>query len=193
MSADRPRQLAKREALIEAAADVLRREGWAGCTARAISDASPLTKSALHYYFDDVDEIVELAFRRVMDEALSRVEAVAEAEADPNQALWCAARAFLELGGVGAGHPVTLWIDAYAATARSASFQREREELLDRGLGIFERIARRARWEDPARRVSVLYSALAGAVMRESVRPLDTDAFLDDLALALDLPAPRNA
>ena len=81
---------------MEAAADVLRREGWAGCTARAISDASPLTKSALHYYFDDVDEIVELAFRRVMDEALSRVEAVAEAEADPVDALWGAARARFE-------------------------------------------------------------------------------------------------
>lgn len=186
------RQLAKRETLVSAAADVLRHEGWAGCTARAISDASPLTKSALHYYFDDVDEVVELAFRRVIDEGLSAVEAAAAVCDDPIDALWSAARAFLEMGGTGAGRPVTLWIEAQAATARSPRFQQAREDLVERGIDIFERLARRAGWAEPERGASVMHSALCGAVIRESVQPLDREAFLKDLAHVMGLAGPRR-
>jgi DNA-binding transcriptional regulator YbjK len=45
----------------EAVLTVLARDGLAGCTARAVAEASPLTKSALHYYFSDMDKIIDQA------------------------------------------------------------------------------------------------------------------------------------
>ncbi len=128
----------------------------------------------------------------MIDEGLSGVEAIADAEEDAVDALWAAARAFLGLGGEGRGQTVTLWIEAHAATTRSPNFQRAREDLVDRGIDIFVRLARRAGWEEPEQRASVIYSALSGAVMRESVKPLDCEAFLRDLAAALGLEAPRR-
>ncbi len=190
MGAESPRQLEKREALVDAAAQVLRREGLAGCTARAISDASPLTKSALHYYFDHVDEIIELAFERVIEAGLARVEGAAEAHDDPLDALWAAARAFLGLGGDRVGQVVMLWVEAQAEAARTQRFQRVRRDLAARGRELFVRLARRLRWEEPERRASVFHSALTGAVMRRSAEELEPEAFLYDLASVMGIAPP---
>lgn len=77
---------------------VLRRGGLGACTAPAIADASPLTKSALHYYFADTDEIVDVAFRRLMEQFLERVQDAAAAAPDPLSTLWAATETYLRLG-----------------------------------------------------------------------------------------------
>lgn len=51
----------KRAQIIAAARDVLARDGLAGCTTRSVADASPLTKSAIHYYFSDINDIIDAA------------------------------------------------------------------------------------------------------------------------------------
>ncbi len=185
-----PRQHAKREALVEAAARVLRRDGLGGCTARAIAEESPLTKSALHYYFDDVDEIVDLAFRRLMDDYFARIEAAAEAESDPVQALWSAARAYLRLGGERPGKAPLLWFEVHLEASRRGELRSVRE-ITDRGLAYFTRLSRRAGAEEPERRASTFFASLIGALVRQSAHALDTEAFLRDAALAMALPAPR--
>jgi DNA-binding transcriptional regulator YbjK len=59
--AETPNQRDKQRQIIEAARRVLARDGLAGCTARAVARASPLTKSAMHYYFRDIDDVVDQA------------------------------------------------------------------------------------------------------------------------------------
>ena len=54
-----PNQRDKQRQIVEAARRVLARDGLAGCTARAVADASPLTKSAINYYFASMDEIID--------------------------------------------------------------------------------------------------------------------------------------
>src|ERR1700742_1015439 len=73
----------KREQIIDAARTVLARNGLAACTARAVADASPLTKSAIHYYFRDIDETVDRAVLAHLDAMLATLRQRATAIAAP--------------------------------------------------------------------------------------------------------------
>jgi AcrR family transcriptional regulator len=75
-------QRVKRAQIIDAAKEVLATQGLAACTARAVADASPLTKSAIHYYFRDVDEIVDEAMAEHVDAMLVNLRRAADS-ADP--------------------------------------------------------------------------------------------------------------
>lgn len=56
-----PNHLAKRDEIVSAAVEVLLRDGVHRCTVRAIAAAAGVSKGAVHYYFRDVDEIVDMA------------------------------------------------------------------------------------------------------------------------------------
>ena len=68
-----PNQDSKRRQIIEAARVVLARGGLSGCTARAVAEASPLTKSAINYYFASMDEIIDLAMAAHVEAMLGEV------------------------------------------------------------------------------------------------------------------------
>jgi AcrR family transcriptional regulator len=91
-----PKQLARRELILEAAVERLKREGVAGCTVRAIAAATPFTKGTIHYYFTDINEIIELAYLRLTGDYGAAVEAVALAESKPERAFWRGVTAYLE-------------------------------------------------------------------------------------------------
>ena len=114
-----PNKRAKREALIIAAIGVLRTRGLAGCTSRAIAEASGLAKSALHYYFRDTEEIVELAFQRLMTQYIERIRAAADAAPEPNAALWAATSTYLHLGSTQHSDQLPmLWFEVQLAASR---------------------------------------------------------------------------
>jgi DNA-binding transcriptional regulator YbjK len=82
-----PNQDHKRRQIIDAARAVLARDGLAGCTARAVAEASPLTKSAINYYFSSLDEIIDLAMAAHVEAMLTALRAVAARHADPYRRL----------------------------------------------------------------------------------------------------------
>ena len=91
-----PNQLDKQRQIIEAARVVLARDGLAHCTARSDADASPLTKSAIHYYFSDMDEIIDAAMAGHITAFADRVRAAVDgATGSPSQRLLAAAEAYL--------------------------------------------------------------------------------------------------
>jgi AcrR family transcriptional regulator len=91
-----PKQLARRDLIVDAAVETLRREGVAGCTVRAIASATPFAKGTIHYYFGDVREIVETAYLRLTQSYALAVEDVAAGSRTPDAAFWLALRAYLE-------------------------------------------------------------------------------------------------
>ena len=185
-----PNQEARREALVSAAVEVLRTQGVAACSVRAIADASPLTKSALHYYFDDVSEIVDLAFARLMDGFLDRIEKAAADEAEPVGALWAAAHTYLRLGSDRPGRVPMLWFDYHLDSIRrgdTATVTR----LTDQTVALFARLVAATGVSEPQPRAEALLSALIGTVVRDTMRHADADAVLDDLATALGMPRAR--
>jgi len=112
-----PNQDSKRRQIIEAARVVLARDGLAGCTARAVAEASPLTKSAINYYFASMDEIIDLAMAAHVEAMLGALRAVAGQHADPYQRLHAVIRAYLDTF---ADRPQAafLWFEYWIAAGR---------------------------------------------------------------------------
>lgn len=188
-----PNQAARREAIVTAAVEVLRTQGVAACTVRAIASVGPLTKSSLHYYFDDVDEIVDLAFRRLMEQFIDRVEKAAGDAADPTDALWSAAATYLRLG---ADRPDSrrvpmLWFDYQVASTRRGDTTTALA-LTERARSLFARLVAATGATDAVARGGALFAALAGTLAFETmaVEPRPTEEALAELAIALQLPAP---
>jgi AcrR family transcriptional regulator len=189
-----PNQEAKREAILRAATEVLRTQGVAACTARSIASVSPLTKSALHYYFEDTDEIVDLAFRRLMEQYLARIEKAAADADGAVPALWAAVRAYLRFG---ADRPTTrrapmLWFEYRVASARRGD-RTTVNELSDRTAALFAELVRATGVPDAEARGATLFAALGGSIARDQLADglseEDRQAvLLDQLAVSLGLP-----
>jgi len=181
----------KREQIVQAAVEVLRTEGVAACTARRIADASPLTKSSLHYYFEDVQQVVDLAMARLMNEYIARISGAAAAASDPLAAFWAAVETFLVLG---TSHPrriPMLWFE-YVITA----VRRGRTELIRQiivtGREVFEELVAATGADDPGPRARVVVAVLAGVVYEQSIRPRDLGEVLEDLSTAIGIPLPER-
>ncbi|GHF03221.1 TetR family transcriptional regulator [Amycolatopsis deserti] len=163
-----PNQLAKQEQIVEAARQVLARDGLAGCTARAIADASPLTKSAIHYYFTDIDVLVDRAMAAHVTAFLDELREVAARHADPREKLWAVLEAYLDSFAKEADSAF-LWFEYWIAVSRAdhpeaiEAMLRSVTELLTEllaGVGVI----------DPRARARALMSYLLGAVVQQRVR-----------------------
>ncbi len=184
-----PNHEAKRQALVDGAIHVLWHEGVEACTARAIADASPLTKSALHYYFDDVGEILDLAFRHLMDEYMSRIEKAAVDAPDPVTALWGAIEQYLTHGAERPGRAPLLWFDYHVHSLRRGETATA-AELTARTQAFFQGLTVATGVENGRARGRILFSALIGQVVVGSLEPREAAADIADLAASLGLPVP---
>jgi len=119
----------KREQIIDAAKQVLARDGLAACTARAVADASPLTKSAVHYYFDDIHQIVDLAMREHVTAMVTGLRHAADGVPDPAEKLWAVVDAYL---ATFAAQPnaAFLWFEYWIDTSRRQSADARRNPPL---------------------------------------------------------------
>lgn len=170
-----PNQDSKRRQIIEAARVVLARDGLSGCTARAVADASPLTKSAINYYFASMDEIIDLAMTAHVEAMLAALRAVAARERDPYQRLHAVLRAYLDTFA-DQPHAAYLWFEYWIAAARrgatvpaEAMLAAVRELLTELLAGLRAAAGRPA---DPALAASALLSWLLGTLVQQQVGPL---------------------
>src|SRR3954452_10742631 len=160
----------KREQIIDAAKQVLAREGLAACTARAVADASPLTKSAIHYYFDDMDEIIDSAMARHMSGCLDRIADAANQHERPLDRFWAALRMYLEIF-TERPNAALLWFSYWVDVG-----QKGRLEPIDRMhqamIDVLRDLLAEIPVDDPPRRAHALFSYLLGTLMQQAVRPL---------------------
>jgi len=179
-------KLDKRESLILAAMKVMREKGFAQCTARAIADASPLSKSALHYYFVDTEEIVGIAFERLIGLYISRITTSAKTAHNPTQALWNASSTYLHLGSNQKSNQIPmLWFEVQLAASRSGdtgTVHRLSQQLYE----IFLKLVAATGTEEPERKTNTLFSALPGILLQDSMAPVDLDKALEDCLLSMD-------
>jgi len=76
-----------RTALIEAAEQLMREEGYPAVTARNLADKVGLTRQIVHYYFSSMDEVFIAMIRQTGEKARAQLEE-ALASDDPLRALW---------------------------------------------------------------------------------------------------------
>lgn len=173
MTASRPvieaNRRGKREQIIDAAKQVLARDGLAACTARAVADASPLTKSAVHYYFDDIHQIVDLAMREHVTAMVAGLRRAADGVDDPAEKLWAVVDSYL---ATFAAQPnaAFLWFEYWIDTSRRQSADAVAATLADVRALLGELVARLP-VDNPAATADTLLSWLLGAVVQQQVRP----------------------
>jgi AcrR family transcriptional regulator len=175
-----PNQRAKQEQIIEAAREVLARDGLAACTARAVADAGPLTKSAIHYYFDDMDEIIDRAMARHLNSCLDRIREAADRHEGPVDRFWAAVRAYLEIFAE-KPNAALLWFSYWVDVGQKA-----RLEPIDRMhqamIQVLRDLLAAIPVGDPPARAHALFSYLLGTLMQQAVRPLPFSALVPEIA-----------
>ncbi|GAB3581800.1 TetR family transcriptional regulator [Amycolatopsis endophytica] len=163
-----PNQLAKQEQIVEAARRVLARDGLAGCTARAIADASPLTKSAIHYYFSDTDVLVDRAMAAHVTAFLDGLRRVAARHDDPRERLWAVLEDCLATF-TAEPNSAFLWFEYWIAVVR-ADHPEAIEAMLRSVTELFTELLADIGVDDPRARARALTSYLLGAVVQQRVR-----------------------
>lgn len=159
----------KREQIIDAAKQVLARDGLAACTARAVADASPLTKSAVHYYFDDIHQIVDIAMSEHVTAMVTELRRAADRESHPADKLWAVVHAYL---ATFAAQPnaAFLWFEYWIDTGRRRSADAVAATLEDMRALLGE-ITAQLPSDDPAATARTLLSWLLGTIVQQQIQP----------------------
>ncbi|MFI7231018.1 TetR/AcrR family transcriptional regulator [Nonomuraea angiospora] len=164
-----PNQRARQEQIIEAAKEILARDGLAACTARAVAEQGPLTKSAIHYYFDDMDEIIDAAMARHMSGCIAHIGEASSRHDSPPDRFWAAVQAYLEIF-TQRPNAAFLWFSYWVDVG-----QKGRVEPIDRMhqamIGVLRDLLADIPVDDPPSRANALFSYLLGTLMQQAVRP----------------------
>lgn len=163
----------KRKQIIEAARVVLARDGLAGCTARAVAEESPLTKSALHYYFGDINRIVDQAMTSHLDATLSMLRQAVAEHATPHERLRKAIEVYL---GTFEGRPnaAYLWFEYWVVSGRRGT-PGTIDSMLTKMRALFEEFIDADHILNAPAASRRLTSWLLGTVVQQQAHPLDPE------------------
>jgi AcrR family transcriptional regulator len=169
----------KRRQIIDAAKQILARDGLAACTARAVADASPLTKSAVHYYFDDIQQVVDIAMREHVTAMVTALRQAADGESAPAEKLWAVASAYL---ATFAEQPnaAYLWFEYWIDSGRRRSADAIAATLDEMHALLGELIAELPA-DDPGATARALLAWLLGTVVQQQIRHLPPAALRQEL------------
>ncbi|NUU22743.1 MAG: TetR/AcrR family transcriptional regulator [Streptomycetaceae bacterium] len=129
-----------RDALLQAAAQIMVEEGYAAATTRRIAARADVKPSLVHYYFPTMDDLFLQLFRRGAATRLARQKAALTSE-HPLQALWEAGRdpgetALIWEFSALANHRKAIKAELAAHTERSRELQTEALSAVLREHGI---------------------------------------------------------
>jgi DNA-binding transcriptional regulator YbjK len=180
-----PNQLDKQRQIVEAAMHVLATRGLAACTAREVAAAGPLTKSAIHYYFADMDVLIDRAMARHVANFEAGLRAGAAQADDPRTAFWNVVDAYL---ATFRDRPeVThLWLEYWIDSSRRGRTTAVEEQNARIAALLAERL-RAAGTADPAESARAIFVYLLGAILDRAVEGERVHAHVAALA---GLPPP---
>ncbi|WP_040858029.1 TetR/AcrR family transcriptional regulator [Nocardia niigatensis] len=183
MTATRPvieaNRRGKREQIIDAAKHVLARDGLAACTARSVAEASPLSKSAVHYYFDDIHQIVDLAMGEHVAAMVVALRRAVDAETDPAEKVWAMVDAYLRMFAE-QPNAAFLWFEYWIDSGRRSSSGAVGATLGDMHTLLSDVIAQLP-VEDSAATARMVLSWLLGTVVQQQVQPATPPAIRKEL------------
>jgi AcrR family transcriptional regulator len=171
-----PNQQAARRKIIAASADLIAEHGLSACTVRAVADASGLTKSTVHYYFDDANELVDLSVNEIFQRMSRHATAIVLA-AEGAAGLEFLVRLFM--GRVEAAPDLRfrdsmLW-PAYTAHA----WKRGAKDAILQGLETLRAVFTVALEQahippgEAVERANSVHNYLLGAMIRNMIEPMD--------------------
>jgi TetR/AcrR family transcriptional regulator, cholesterol catabolism regulator len=137
VSRRKPKWRARREAIIDASARLIARQGYHATGITELCDANGLGKGALYYYIGSKEELLAAIHDRVMDEVMQGADRVAETGGSPSVQL---AMLGDELLDVIHRYPDHVWVFLHEFPAltgkRAATFRRRRRVYERRVEGV---------------------------------------------------------
>ena len=184
----------RREAIVSAAADILRTGGPSLLTHRSVATAAAVPLAATTYYFSSKEELLVEALGRAAGAEIERLEQLAamldEAIAagdDPPRTI-----AGLLAGGLVAEYPsIATKFEVYVAAHRRPTLRPACRRWIDAFRALAERAMDRAGASDPVRAGGLLVAGVDGLLLRRLAtgdKPPDVAALageLHDLVTAL--------
>ncbi|MCL4421783.1 MAG: TetR/AcrR family transcriptional regulator [Actinobacteria bacterium] len=171
-----PNQRAKRDEIVAAAVAVLLDGGVHACTVRAIAARAGVSKSAVHYYFDDVDGIVDQAMLKATQGWIAWLRAggsdLAPRIDSSSRRFWLTVNACLAPFAAGDRSLLPLWLEYWAVRARQGRLG-ELRLLADLLTGYVEELLGLAGISDASGRALGVTAYLLGISMWESLGEVD--------------------
>ena len=175
-----PNQLDKRRQIVEAARRVLATRGLAGCTVREIAAAGPLTKSGIHYYFADMDVLIDQAMAGHVDAFEAQLRDAGDAESSALGRFWATVEAYLatfrEQQGV-----THLWFEYWIDASRKKRLDAIRQ-MNDRVASLFAERLEALGVASPADKGRAVLVYLTGAIVDQTVEPETGQRIRADIA-----------
>lgn len=173
----RERQRAElREQILEAAREIVLREGFDGLTMRKIAEAIEYSPATIYSHFASRDEIAQALVEAGFDQLLAFLGPAGEI-ADPQERLDAIGRAYVAFG---LAHPQTyrlIFMENYTALVMGGEKREDPEAPGNRAFAFVERTAEelvssgRIRPIEPALCAEMLWSAVHGIVSLKLVCP----------------------
>jgi AcrR family transcriptional regulator len=183
-----PNHLDKREQILEAATRVLLAEGPAGCTSRALAQETGMTKGLIHYYFGTMEEIVDTAMARLLDDLTAHIRAAGTGHDDPSERFWAVVEGYLNAFADEPGRTL-LWFDYWlqmTRAGRSGIF----ESVQDRLIALLFELLDDAGVPEADVRARALFSYVIGTLVRREVRDVTFEELRPELASLSRIEAP---
>ncbi|TNM38470.1 TetR/AcrR family transcriptional regulator [Nocardioides albidus] len=179
---------ARRAAILDAATDVMRREGVAACSVRRIAKAAGVSPSVIHYYFADAQEIVDFGYASITDRYFARLEAVRGTFSDPAADFWHLIAAYTEPWNA---HPrmTLLWSEYYTMSGNNHRTSGIVESY-QRTIDLFANFLAPIEEGRYVGRAQAVWRHLTGTIDSRLAIPIGLDEIFAELALVIGIPAP---
>jgi AcrR family transcriptional regulator len=168
-----PNQRHKQRQIVEAARTVLARDGLAGCTVRAVAEASPLTKSAVHYYFSDFDELIDQAMTGHIQAFIDLIREAVDRHGEPADRFWAGVRAYLDIFDQ-MPHAMLLWFEYWIESIRKGRLEPVQRMHTDH-IALFTDLLAAIPVDNAATRADALFTHLLGLIVHRTVNPQSFD------------------
>ncbi|MHB8219864.1 MAG: TetR/AcrR family transcriptional regulator [Acidimicrobiales bacterium] len=190
-----PNRLAKRDEIVSAAVEVLLRDGVHKCTVRAIATAAGVSKGAVHYYFSDVDEIVDMAMAQATRGWIAWLRSAAgtgaSSQRSASERFWRVIAASVQPFARGDRTLMPLWLDYWAACTRA---QRTGPIGTVHGLltSYVAELLAESGVPDPLDRSMAVTCYLFGAGMQEPVQSMGFETVVRHVAMLSGVEPPSE-
>jgi AcrR family transcriptional regulator len=164
-----PNQREKRREIIEVAKLVLLSNGLDRFTARALTENGSFSRSAIHYYFESVDEIIDAAMASELESFLEMLDTVAAEHEEPLDRFWAVTQRYRAHFS---DQPALtlLWFD-YSIAAVQAGRPHPAIEIESRLQEIFVGLLRDCGVPDWQPRAEALLAFMLGTTLRGVLHP----------------------
>jgi AcrR family transcriptional regulator len=184
-----PNQLDKQRQIIEATMRVLAGQGLAACTVREVAAAGPLTKSAIHYYFADMDVLIDRAMAAHVANFEAALRQAAAGSPDPLASFWNIIDAYIATFR-DRPHVARLWLEYWADASRKGRASMI-AELDGRIIALLASHLRAAGVPRPADTAHGVFLILAGTILDQPSPAADGQA-RKHIAALTGLRPPRH-